>query len=48
MIAGVFVLFSCPSGTIIAIYAFRVLTRPEASQLLANEMRAALGWHTAD
>jgi hypothetical protein len=40
--------FGLPTGTIMAIDIFRVLTRPEASQLLADEMRATLGWHTAD
>jgi len=31
-----------------AIDIFRALAKPETSQPLADEMRAALGWHTAD
>ncbi len=36
LVVAVFALFSFPIGTAIAIYAFWVLTKPEASQLLAN------------
>ena len=48
MIACVFALFGFPSDTIMAICTFWVLTRPVASQLLADEMRAAPGWQAAD
>jgi hypothetical protein len=48
MIDRDFVPFGLPIDTIKAINIFCILTKLEASQLLANEMRAALGWHTAD
>ena len=48
MIDRVFVPCGLPIDTIKAIDIFCVLTKLEASQLLANEMRATLGWHMAD
>ena len=48
MTKGVFVPFGFRISTIIVIDVFWVITKPKASQPLADEMRAALGWHTPD